>query len=599
MTIQIQPKPAQIPENTLLPALTEAGDRVVSQTLGALLTEGLLPSGMILQAPAMGKTGELSIKTNDELVSYRAIVRRTLAYDRWLIEEGSVWRSQAFDDVRCSDPLLLLDDLLPLSIGDSSTFERFREEIAQTYLNHAEALLASRRREEALATQNYDTAEAYLTDGHRYHPCFKSRIGFSPRENRAFGPEFANSLKPIWLGVHRDLSASSSIAVRGGQDQSLLGSADAPVPGDDFEILPVHPWQWEREIEAATTLERASGRIILFGEARHDYLAQQSIRTLADQTSRQAPSLKLALSIRNTSTARTLAAHTVLNAPIISSWLNDVAIGDPYLDASQTIFLLERMGTTVSLPLTLDRGGKLRGGMAAIWRDPIHRYIGATTEAASPFSMLTHLDACGRPSIARWIDAFGVENWTRELLYVSSIPVVHLLTAHGIALESHQQNMVLVHRHGWPLRVALKDFHDGIRFIPELLRVEAPMLVPTPAEHAKVNPNSYVEAREPIDVRDFMFDALFGVNLAELAFFLERHFKFDERVFWRLAANVINKHLQNVDAAGKGAAKFGLFDDEVQVEDLARRRLDTRRVPARGVPNPLVHAAIFPEVMPC
>ncbi|MFK0206475.1 IucA/IucC family protein [Agrobacterium sp. NPDC090283] len=599
MTIQFQAKTAQVFAHALPDALHAAGSRVVSQTLSAFLTEGLLPDAAILVAPATGGTGEVSIQASDGVIVYRALVRRTVAYDRWLVEDGSVWRLKSQDGTRCDDPLLLLDDLLPLVVGDASTHERFRDEIRRTFLNHTEALIASRRRGGALASQSYDAAEANLTDGHRYHPSFKSRTGFSPKENRSYGPEFANAIKPVWLGVHRDFCASSSIAVPGNQDRLLLASADAPMLDEDFHILPVHPWQWERVIEAATIVERATGQIVFLGEARHDYLAQQSIRTLADQTLPGASSLKLALSIRNTSTARTLAAHTVLNAPIISAWLEDVLRGDPYLDASGTILLLERMGTTVTAPLVLDRGGDLRGGMAAIWRDPVHKYLRVETEAASPFSMLTHLDVDGRPSIKPWIDAFGMENWTRELLRVSAVPVVHLLTAHGIALESHQQNMLLVHRNGWPVRVALKDFHDGVRFIPERLRARAPALVATPAEHAMVNPNSYVEAKDPRDVRDFMFDALFGVNLAELAFFLERHFEFNERAFWRMAAGVIHEHLQNNESAGKGAVSFGLFDDEVLVEDLARRRLDTGQVPPRGVPNPLIHAGASGEDARC
>jgi siderophore synthetase component len=595
VTIPFQTKvTAGRPDNAPSSALSAAGSRVVSQTLSAFLTEGLLSDGSILTAPLPGQTGEISIRAADQLVTYRAVVKRTVAYDRWLVEDGSVWRRHSHDDTRCDDPLCLLDDLLPLVVGDTATHERFREEIRRTFLNHAEALAISQNRESALAQLGYDAAEAYLTDGHRYHPCFKSRVGFTPRENRTYGPEFGNTIKPVWLGVHKDLAGSSSIAVPGGQDRSLLASADAPLLENDFHILPVHPWQWETEIEAATVRERAAGRIVFLGETEHGYLAQQSIRTLADQTSPQAPSLKLALSIRNTSTARTLAAHTVLNAPIISAWLNDITRDDPYLSAAGTIFLLERMGTTVTLPSTHVRAGQLRGSMAAIWRDPVHKYLRPEAEQASPFSMLTHLDTDGRPSIGKWLEAFGVENWTRELLRVSAIPVVHLLTAHGIALESHQQNMALVHTNGWPVRVALKDFHDGVRFIPGMLRASAPPLVATPVEHARVNPNSYVQASDPEDVRDFMFDALFGVNLAELAFFLERHFAFDERSFWRMAAGIIQEHLDMDEAARKGAAAFGLMNNDVMVEDLARRRLEAGPVRPRRVPNPLVDALALP-----
>lgn len=38
--------------------------------------------------------------------------------------------------------------------------------------------------------------------------------------------------------------------------------------------------------------------------------------------------------------------------------------------------------------------------------------------------------------------------------------------AEGIATESHGQNIILVHKQGWPTRVLLKDFHDGVRYSP-------------------------------------------------------------------------------------------------------------------------------------
>jgi siderophore synthetase component len=459
VTIQFQPG-ASIAHREKITAgsLIAAGRRVIAQTLGAFLTERLLPDHVVRTAPSPGRAGEVLVQTADPAISYGVHVKRTIAYDRWLVDENSIWRQVGADRAGFDDPLCFLDDLLPLLVGDDTTHARFRDEINRTVLNHAQSLESGREQPQPLAALTYDFAEAHLTDGHRYHPCFKSRIGFTPRENRAYGPEFANNLKPVWLAVHRDLANSASLAFPEGQDSSLLTAADAPPLEEGYHILPVHPWQWEREIEAATIVERASGRISFLGETSHEYLAQQSIRTLADTTYADAPTLKLALSIRNTSTTRTLASHTVLNAPIISKWLHEVSQDDPYLSEAGTIFLLERMGTTVSLPRQQDPHGAWRGGMASIWRDPVHKYLDAKIEQASPFSMLTHLDFDGQPAIRQWLDAYGVENWTRALLKAAAIPVVHLLACCGIALESHQQNMLLIHRNGWPSRVALKTF---------------------------------------------------------------------------------------------------------------------------------------------
>lgn len=59
--------------------------------------------------------------------------------------------------------------------------------------------------------------------------------------------------------------------------------------------------------------------------------------------------------------------------------------------------------------------------------------------------------------------------------------------AEGIATESHGQNIILVHKQGWPTRVLLKDFHDGVRYSPaHLAHPElAPELDQLPPEHAK------------------------------------------------------------------------------------------------------------------
>jgi siderophore synthetase component len=478
------------------------------------------------------------------------------------------------------------------------------EEILQTWSNHAQALCFGTAKRNSLAALAYEEAESALTDGHRHHPCFKSRIGFTPKENLYYGPEFGRAVRPIWLAVHGELTTSRAIGTGHGQDRRLLAASIDEISRKDFAAglasvaddpenyhwLPVHPWQWERILSAATVTQREAGRIVLLGETRRHYLAQQSIRTLSDISDRGGPSLKLSLSICNTSTARTLATHTVLNAPIISSWLEDVASSDPFLATSGTILLLERMGSTVAVPRDEDPCGRLAGACAAIWRDPIGIYLDDDKEKAVPFSLLTHLDHDGRPAIAGWISRHGAEAWTAALLRSAMLPVVHLLLARGIAVESHQQNMILVHQDGWPARVALKDFHDGVRFIPSKLRAPRPELVPTPAEHARINPNSYVESSDPEDVRDFMFDALFGVNLAELAWFLDRHFDFAERHFWRLAVDILSRYLDENDSARAGVANFHFLDPVVAVEDLARRRLETGAVSGRQVPNPLAAA---------
>src|SRR5262249_33642058 len=156
------------------------------------------------------------------------------------------------------------------------------------------------------------------------------------------------------------------------------------------------------------------------------------------------------------------------------------------------------------------------GALACIWRESVHLYVQAG-EAAGPMTPAMHVDADGRPFVGPWGRGYGPQPRLKRLVEGAWPPGPHLLWEHGTALESHAQNMILLHEDGLPARVALKDFHDGVRFSKALLSGPAPALTAPPVEHARVNPNSFLETDDADELRDFTFDALFFVNLAELA----------------------------------------------------------------------------------
>jgi siderophore synthetase component len=362
--------------------------------------------------------------------------------------------------------------------------------------------------------------------------------------------------------------------------------ADARRPPDDYVILPVHPWQWREQVVTSLFPLLSDGSLVPLGAAPDDYRAQQSLRTLANATRPERASLKLSLSIVNTSTARTLAAHTVANAPLITGWLKHLAAGDPYLsDELRPVLLGEVLGVAYT--------GPPAGILSAIWRESLHRYP-EPGEAAAPFTALGHVDAGGEPFVARWLKDHGAEPWTRRLLEVCIPPVLHLLVAHGLALEAHAQNLILIHEDGRPQRLALRDFHDGIRFSTAHLADPRarPPLHPTPAAHFRVNRNSYVEAETAEEVRDFVHDAFFFVNLAELAMFLEDRFGLAERRFWSMAREVVEAYQRRFPPPRGRTATFDVLVPTVCVEQLTTRRLvpDTS-LRVHEVPNPLSEVA--------
>ncbi|HET9771251.1 MAG TPA: IucA/IucC family protein, partial [Acidimicrobiia bacterium] len=498
----------------------EAQGRVVRQLLESLIYEGAL---------------------DPEVGAGRWRVRRRFSFDRVRVDGVDATLS----------PGAVLDGLAGTLAADPDRRMSFAEELERTVENDAQALRHWRRAARAAAGAGYDELESLVVDGHRYHPSYKSRLGFGADDNQTYGPEFGARLRPVRVALRPEVV-----------ECSVLGPG-RPETADGRVVLPVHPWQWRRHATTTWATLVADDALIRLDGGGDDYRAQQSIRTLANVSRPAAPTLKLALSIVTTSTARTLAPHAVANAPLITGWLLRIATGDPYLaNELRPVLLGERVGVAHSPEL------------AALWRDSLHPYLTAG-ERAAPFTALTHVDARGEPFVGPWVKEQGVESWARRLLEVTIPPVLHFLVAHGIGLEAHAQNLILVHEDGRPRRLALRDFSDGIRFsVAGLADPDGrPPLRPTPPEHFRVNRNSYVEATSDDDVRDFMHDCLFFVNLAELAMFLEDRFDLAEERFWSLARRVVEDHRRRFPALAERAARFDVLAPEVAVEQLTARRL--------------------------
>ncbi len=220
----------------------------------------------------------------------------------------------------------------------------------------------------------------------------------------------------------------------------------------------------------------------------------------------------------------------------------------------------------------------------------LHRHLDPA-ERAVPFTGLIARELDGIPLVDSWVAELGAARWTEELLAVTVAPLVHLLQGHGIALEAHAQNMVLVHVDGRPSRVALRDFHDGVRFSRAGLADPGgcPQLAGTPAHHG--NHNSFLETEDLDLVTDFLLDAFCFVNLGELALFLDEAYGLPERRFWAAARRQVEAYQRRFPELADRFARFDVFKPELDVEQLTTRRLlpDTE-LRMHTVPNPLAGA---------
>jgi 2-[(L-alanin-3-ylcarbamoyl)methyl]-3-(2-aminoethylcarbamoyl)-2-hydroxypropanoate synthase len=550
--------------------------RLFRQTLASLVYEGALTTDV--EGSTHVVTGA---DTDGRPVRYRFDAHRAVGFDRVRVLDP-VQREDVDGAVEATSLPRFLGEARGAILDGAFPDElaRFAVELEETRIKDVLAEYVRAGRGDVLAEADHDRLEGLITDGHRYHPAYKSRIGFDLDDDLAFGPEFLPVLHPFWVAAHRSVTeVTTSAGSRVDDPRIELGATTAAAfdarvrdaGGDPAEYawLPVHPWQWRERIGRAFADLLADGRLVALGPDPAPFSPQQSIRTLSCRDAPERHYLKLSLSITNTSTARGLAPHTVRNAAPVSDWLARIVAGDDYLaQRARVIVLGEVHGVSVTPapPSDLVRADT-EGTLAAIWRTSLAPRLDEG-ERAVPVTGLTTAETDGTPLIAPWLAAHGARAWVEALVDAVALPLVHLLVRYGVALESHAQNMSLVLRDGLPRRVALKDFHDGVRFCRRLLAApdDAPHLAPPPPHHT--NRNSFVETDDPGQVTDFLLDAFFFVNLGELGLFLAEHDLMDETAFWGIVAARVRAHDRE-----HGAGAFDLFAPTLEVEKLTTRRL--------------------------
>ena len=585
------------------PAYRQASRRVLRQLLEALLFEEAVPhcawSGDRLNLPGL--------RVDRAPVTYQCHARKTASFGRVRITTPLL-RIDGDIGEEASDPALFLAEIAPWLAADQNRLSQFASELLATQIKDAQTLSAHSGA--PLRDADYDTLEARLTDGHLYHPAYKSRMGFTLDDNAMYAPEIASSVSPLLLAIRKDCcrwGASTGNNVKQGHGSVpgslLLGEAGwayfcdelakLALKSEDYVPLPVHPWQWDEVVVSGYHPAVARGEILPIGSLTDQYLPQQSIRTLSNLSDRKGLSLKLAMNLVNTSTSRVLAPHTVQNAPVISDWLHELVERTDWQSPLARPVLLREVAGVSFMPLAPAQGQY--GALSCIWRESVHSHL-RPSERAVPMTAVTHIDIDGRPFIDPWVRRYGPKEWLTRLVERAYLPVLHLLWEHGTALESHAQNMVLLMEEGLPARVALKDFHDGVRFSKPLLSWPVPALTAPPPEHAQINPNSFLETGSADELRDFTFDALFFVSLAELAWLFLRHYGMPEKQFWYITREVLQAHQKRHPESAARYALFDCFADEVGIELLARRRFQPEiRLRTRLAPNPLAQH----EVAPC
>ncbi|KIC29533.1 IucA/IucC family protein [Leisingera sp. ANG-S5] len=537
--------------------------RVLRQLCEALLSEGWAASLQLDRS----QTIHWSLRRTQ----FRARGRRG-AFGRYRLQEGSIeihdstkWRPAAAEDV------------LAAVAEPSPALDILRADLRHTeHLSDLTALhIPAATRRHRLGISALETA---LHEGHPYHPCYKARSGFSDADHLAYGPENGETFRLTGVLLHRDLVQQvlphkdfweQELGREEWQRIAALAQAQG-VPLQDVRLLPLHPWQHARlQNDPLFNAWRNGGQLTETGPIGDPYRATQSIRTLMNAADPARAHVKTAMAMRNTSSLRTLAPESVAVAPAISQWLADVLAGDPLFTSCYPLTILPEYAA-----ITAGRGTALDGHLAAIWRHSPGS-LSLPADQMMPFNALSLTDPDGRPLIAPWIEAHGLDAWLSRLIEVAVLPIWHLMTAHGIGLEAHGQNLILRHENGWPTGLIARDFHESLEYVPELL--SHPDLCP---DLAQIDPvykdaplDKFHRMSGPEELRWLVMDTLFVFNLADLSDLLHRHYGLAEATFWRRVRTRLDRYAAEHDLQDRQAA-FAPFTPQIRAESLISRKLE-------------------------
>jgi siderophore synthetase component len=313
---------------------------------------------------------------------------------------------------------------------------------------------------------SFIAAEQGLIAGHGIHPCPKSREGMTKTEQRRYSPEFATGFPLRWFAVERNLfhtgHSEGSPSAENWLETTLggeLAGLKARLPTGAFALLPVHPWQADHMLkDPAVSAFVADGRLIDCGEAGKPWFATSSVRTLYRP---DVPfMLKVSLGVGITNSVRVNLARELLRGDDMYRFRRHRL----WQDFSCSYPGLTLVPDPAYIGVKTD--GTVIDGLSVSMRENPFNGADADRNVSLLAALCEHLPGRGSRLGAlirkrarlegRPLDAVATD-WFGRFLRVFLRPVFGLYLRHGIAMEAHQQNILIEIEEGYPIGVFYRD----------------------------------------------------------------------------------------------------------------------------------------------
>ncbi|RWZ58672.1 hypothetical protein EQV77_06820 [Halobacillus fulvus] len=449
-----------------------------------------------------------------------------------------------------------------------ATDDPFLKEIISSVDHYALALEAARKRTRELddAPDAYTYAEKrkryedmfspltffeqWVIEGHTIHPCTRTRIGLSEEEGKAYAPEWGARPELIPVAVRSDASRFTSldghtmkdILFKEYPELEKAFHAECPDP-ERYDLIPVHPWQWEHTIQKRYGDMLADGRIFPIKGAKIKTASLISFRTMAPDQSRTRHHIKTAVNIQMTSAVRTVSAASTHNGPVMSRLLERITSQDPAL--GDVAIMKDVVGIHFEPDEDKDRNFYQKN-LASILRENPEADLGKDEIAIPAATLIARSPFSDQLIMEELIERAGGTPQSFIKTYAEAVlpGLLTLMTKYGISMEAHLQNSVVVFQKGVPKRVILRD-NGGIRVMEKRLH--------TFFREVRIDPSTNVLTEERQELVDMFSHALIHNHFGEMIVALARRNRVDEKVLWNQVKIVIQNTYEQLEKDGTPA----------------------------------------------
>ena len=432
-------------------------------------------------------------------------------------------------------------------------------------------------------------------NGHPYHPCAKTKLGFSIEDVFKYSPEFSPKVCIYLSAVHKNyLHVEKSKEKPNFKhwfakyypdifEEWLEELRKLALNENDYLPFPVHPWQAKHVIPDLFADYIQEKIILLFKNITISMSPTLSFRTLSPLEYLNAPYVKLSVAIQATSVVRTITNASTENTPKITSILEEILTKEN--NFSGRLFILPEY---YGLHLKNSHEEKSKN-FTVIFRENINNYLQENETAIVVATLFGKISPNNRSFFLELLQVAGCLNYKDALDYFYKyVDIVlggylDLYLIYGIALEGHQQNTLALFQDAFIKRIIARDFAG--------IRVHGPTLEARGFKY-KAYAGSPTLTENKSTVRNLLLYTVYQTHLGELILLLAEFFSCDEAGFWDIVRNISCQRFEQL----KGRLEKSVWDEEYNAilkEDwslkaLLRMRLEkTRHSLFYSISNPL------------